>query len=195
MALTARRRIAGAATCSAALAALAVQTRMDSRVARADRAAFGRIRARRTEDGIAVARAVSSLAEPGVVYPVVAFVSVAAAPRTGWRHACLPVLTVAGGAAARRAVSRVVARPRPPAEAWLITPEGYSLPSKHTTMAALGTGACLRVLGVHRPVARAAIVLAAAGIGASRIYLGVHWPSDVVAGWLFADGWLHLTDP
>jgi undecaprenyl-diphosphatase len=195
MALTAGRRIAGAAACSAALALLAAQARTDSRMARADQAAFACVRARRTRAGIGVARSVSALAEPAVVYPAVAFASVLAAPRVGWRRACLPVLTVASGAAARRGVSRVVARPRPPAGAWLVTPEGYSLPSRHTTLAALGAGACLRALGAGRPLARTATVLAASGVGASRIYLGVHWPGDVVAGWLFADGWLRLADP
>ena len=48
--------------------------------------------------------------------------------------------------------------------------------------------------GVRGAPAQAATLLAAAGIGASRVYLGVHWPADVVAGWLFAEGWLHLTD-
>jgi undecaprenyl-diphosphatase len=37
------------------------------------------------------------------------------------------------------------------------------------------------------------MAIAAAGMGASRVCLGVHWPADVVAGWLFAVGWLRLT--
>jgi hypothetical protein len=64
-----------------------------------------------------------------------------------------------------------------------------------TTLAVLTVGAALRAIGIRGAPAHAATALAAAGVGTSRVCLGVHWPADVVAGWLFAIGWLHLTDP
>jgi len=103
-----------------------------------------------------------------------------------------PCLAVASGAAVRRWLSRAIARPRPPEQAWLTEPEGFSLPSKHTTLAVLTVGACVRADGIGDAPARAAPLLAAAGVGASRVYLGVHWPADVIADWLFAEGWLRL---
>jgi membrane-associated phospholipid phosphatase len=162
-------------------------------LASVDDAGFRAVTKRRGPAATAVARVVSALAEPAVVYPLLG--AVGAARREGWRGACAPCLVVVSGATARRRLSRVIARQRPPAEAWLSEPEGFSLPSKHTTLAALAAGTCVYRLGARGAAARAAPVLAAAVVGTSRVYLGVHWPADVVAGWLFAEGWLRLTAP
>jgi undecaprenyl-diphosphatase len=189
MAVTADRRIAGAA----AFAALAIVASAGDggRLADADRTLFEVARAHRSGARTAAARTISALAEPAVVYPVL-IAAGAAARKSGWQRAYAPCLVVGSGAAARQILSRVIARQRPPAEAWLTTPEGYSLPSKHTTLAVMAVGACVRALGIRGAAAQAAPLLTAVGVGASRVYLGVHWPADVVAGWLFAEGWLCL---
>jgi len=162
-------------------------------LAEADRRAFEAVWARRGATVVKAARTISALAEPQVVYPMLAIAGVTAARQGRWWRAGVPCLVVAGGAVARRRLSRVIGRRRPPAEAWLIEPEGFSLPSKHTTLAVLAAGATATALGARGAPVRAATLAAAAGIGASRVCLGVHWPSDVVAGWLFAEGWLCLT--
>lgn len=158
-----------------------------------DRRAYEAVRARRGPRVIRAARAVSGLAEPYVAYPVLALAGISAARRDRWWQAAVPCLVVGTGAVARRRLSRVIARQRPPAEAWLIEPEGFSLPSKHTTFAVLTVGAAVHAVGIRGAPAQAVMALTAAGVGGSRICLGVHWPADVLAGWLFAAGWLHLT--
>jgi hypothetical protein len=87
-----------------------------------DRCAFEAVRARRRPGAVRAARAVSALAEPHVAYPLLALAGVSAARRGTWRQAAVPCLVVMGGAAARRRLSRVIARQRPPAEAWLAEP-------------------------------------------------------------------------
>lgn len=148
MAVSGPRRVSAAIMAFAAPAAIAGAVGRGW-AASADHAGFRAVLERRCPAGTTVARAVSVLAEPGVVYPLLA--AAGAARRDGWRGACLPCLAVASGAAARRRLSRVIARQRPPAEAWLIEPEGFSLPSKHTTVAALAAGACVRALGGRGP--------------------------------------------
>jgi len=141
MAVTADRRIAGAAAAFAALAVVA-SARDGGWLADADRALFEGVRAHRGRAGTVVARIISAFGEPAVVYPAL-LAGAGAARQAGWQRACVPCLVVAGGAAARRRLSQVIAWPRPPAEAWLTVPEGYSLPPKHTTLAALAADACV----------------------------------------------------
>jgi undecaprenyl-diphosphatase len=187
-------RAAAASAAFATVAFIAAQTARPGLLADADHAAFAAVRARRCQPGIVAARAISMAAEPGLTYPAVVLTGIMTSGRTGWRQAAVPVLVLATGVAARRRVSRIIARPRPPSEAWLTEPEGYSLPSKHTTAATLTAGACARAVSA-RGHGYAAATLAAVLVGGSRVYLGVHWPGDVVAGWLFAIGWLGLTEP
>lgn len=162
-------------------------------VSRADERIFMAVWARRGRRATRAAHMVSDLAEPVVVFPLLALAGVLAARRGGWRQAVTPLAVVAGGAAVRTRLSRIIARSRPPRDAWLTEPDGFSLPSKHTALAALTAGAFVRALGIRGPAAEAAPLLAAAGVGASRVCLGVHWPTDVLAGWVFADAWLRLT--
>jgi membrane-associated phospholipid phosphatase len=165
-----------------------------SRLGRLDLAAISLIRSGRKSSAVSIARAVSALAEPGAVAVPLAAAAVIAMRRAGWRAACTPCVAVASGAAVRRVLSRAIARDRPPTAVWLTEPEGFSLPSKHTSLAALTAGACAMSVGSGRLARHAAPLLAAAGVGTSRVYLGVHWPSDVVAAWLFSEGWLHLAE-
>lgn len=158
-----------------------------------DRATIEALPRWRRPAGVAVARAVSAVAEPAFIGPVLAVAAVAAGRRRGWRAVCLPAVAVPAGALARRLASDMIARPRPPEALWLTSPEGHSLPSRHSTMAALAAGACVG-LGVTGRTRHAATLLSAVTVGTSRVYLGVHWPSDVLAGWLFAEAWLSLAD-
>jgi membrane-associated phospholipid phosphatase len=143
---------------------------------------------------VRTARVVSSLGEPGFVLIPIAGATAIALRRVGWRQACVPGITVATGAAVRRLLSRAIARDRPPEAIWLAEPEGFSMPSKHTSLAVLTAGACARWTTTSALGRQGVPLLVAACVGSSRIYLGVHWPSDVLAAWLFAEGWLQMAE-
>ena len=183
---------------AAAFLALALVTRQSAggELADLDQMAMAALRRHvRPEGAVATARMVSGLAEPAFVSLLMTTIVLLTARRTGWRGACMPYLAVTTGTAVRHVLSQAVARPRPPAGWWLTEPDGFSMPSKHTTLAVLAAGACVRHAGTRGMTRHLVPLLAGAGVGASRVYLGVHWPSDILAGWLFAEGWLRFTCP
>ncbi len=180
--------------CGLGLAGLAATARRrDGWLGRLDGAVVTTVANHRSATAVRAAGAVSALAEPGPAIVSLAAAAAVAARRSGWRAAIGPCIAVLAGTTVRRGLSHAIARQRPPAVLWLAEPEGFSLPSKHTCLAALTAGACASALGADRAAGHAATLLAATGVGASRICLGVHWPTDVLAGWLFAAGWLDLT--
>lgn len=79
---------------------------------------------------------------------------------------------------------------------WLTIASGYSFPSGHTlnSMALYGFLSYLVFRNcnnkINRYVWSTGLFILALLIGISRVYLGVHYPSDVLAGWAVAGGWL-----
>ncbi|WP_161599661.1 phosphatase PAP2 family protein [Hymenobacter nivis] len=104
---------------------------------------------------------------------------------------------VVGAALLNLAAKLLLTRPRP--ALWAVQPPelSYSFPSGHA-MAAAALAAALGWLLWPTRWRWVAVGLGATwalGMGWARMYLGVHYPSDVLAGWLGAVGWvsgLHL---
>jgi undecaprenyl-diphosphatase len=180
---------------AAAAAGFGVVTRQAThgRLGQLDEAVMTRVLVmRRPAAAVTAALTLSALAEPATVAAALAVSGLTG--RADWRTRALACLTVGSGAAARHLVAGVVARPRPPRAGWLVRPSGFSLPSRHTTLAMLTAYGCTRCAGVSGPADRLLPPAAAVAVGASRIYLGVHWPGDVLAAVLFATTWLTMAE-
>ena len=94
------------------------------------------------------------------------------------------------------AAKALVQRPRPPEHVRLLSTNGWSFPSGHTSTAVVvfATATALTVLLLHRRAVRAlalsACPLLVGVIAFSRVELGVHWTTDVVASVVWTAGWL-----
>lgn len=112
--------------------------------------------------------------------------------RAGRRRAAwLFAVGLGGSMLLTQAIKYSVARPRP--ALWLsLRPEHtLSFPSGHAMDTAALAAALFFALPRHRR-AWALAPLFALGVGWARLYLGVHYPSDVLAGWSAAVGWVLL---
>jgi membrane-associated phospholipid phosphatase len=134
---------------------------------------------------VPIARVVTALGETPVVWSVVVgSAAVAGLLSRRWSAFLTPVATLAVASAARHGLAVWVDRARPPQRFWRMRWTGPSFPSRHTMLATLGAGLVADALA-GRPQ-RAVPLVVGTCVGASRIVLGVHWPTDVLAGWVFA---------
>lgn len=116
-----------------------------------------------------------------------------------WRHdyalACIWVAAIGGNGVLTRALKAVFARERPLHDHALLTAQGWSFPSGHSSGAVVAYGMLAYVLIRRTPVIwHLPIVLLATAsafaTGCSRIFLQVHHASDVVAGFASGLAWL-----
>ncbi len=113
------------------------------------------------------------------------------------RDAAVVAVAMGGAAVLVVGIKHLVLRARP-GPATLLGPvdHGYSFPSGHTLFTTVFLAAVVWLLWPRltrpwwRAVAVGAAIVLALGIGWSRVYLGYHWPTDVLASWVVAAGWL-----
>lgn len=129
----------------------------------------------------------------------VAFVPVVTLALSGWlwaqryRHHALLVLAGVGGASLLSLALKVFfARARPDLWEHLVFETSFAFPSGHAIASAALAASIVAALWFTRWRITAIITgtVYVIAIGFTRLYLGVHFPSDIIAGWLVAIGWI-----
>jgi membrane-associated phospholipid phosphatase len=134
-----------------------------------------------------LAKAITVLGAPFVVFPLAAIGAVLLAARRRWAELGVLVAGMAIALVGVHELKDIVDRPRP--EGGLLDASGSSFPSGHAAYSTFYVWLAVTIVMRLRPgMARGtAVVLAGIGltalVGLSRVYLGVHYLSDVNAGW------------
>jgi undecaprenyl-diphosphatase len=108
------------------------------------------------------------------------------------RLAWVFAVSVGGSMLLTQVIKALVQRARPALWSSIRPAQTFSFPSGH----AMDTAAIAVALGFLLWQWRGRLwgwglaVLFALGVGWARLYLGVHYPSDVLAGWVSAVGWV-----
>lgn len=129
------------------------------------------------------------------VFATVATIWLLVIRRWGW--ALYVVACGVGGLVIAEVIKRTVNRARPNWPDTPVTESGGSFPSGHS-MAGIYVWAVVGVVLIYllrRPLGTVlgwCLVVFGVLMAPSRLVIGVHWPSDVIAGWLLALGWVLL---
>jgi undecaprenyl-diphosphatase len=136
----------------------------------------------------------TALGSPRFVVPMSATLVAILLVRKEMSRAWFAFISLAGGAALAYVTKAAFAMAKPHHLPGSNEMAATSFPSGHAVLSLLLALAMLvlwqpRDLNLRRLML--AIVLAIVlAIGVSRVFLGTHWPSDVLAGWLFAVIWI-----
>jgi undecaprenyl-diphosphatase len=141
-------------------------------------------------DGLAVFFTIVGNTGPMVAAGVLT--TAALAYRGQRRAAWLFALGVGGSMLLTQVIKRIAERPRPDLWPSLRPEHTFSFPSGHAMDTAALAAALFFITPPRRRKWWALTPLFALGVGWARMYLGVHFPSDVLAGWSSAVGWVLL---
>ncbi len=168
---------------------------VDGWLAVADQALTDAIRRTVAAPALQVFAGVTMLANTPVLWAIAIFGALILLRRREHALAWLWIAAIGGNGILTRVLKNVFARDRPLFEHGLLTVQGWSFPSGHSSGAVAAYGALAYVLVRSTPIAwHLPIVLLATAIafttGCSRIFLQVHYASDVAAGFASGLAWL-----
>ena len=164
-------------------------------LSRADQALTDALRANVSTPMLQSFAALTFLTNTPTLWAIGAAVSIALLWRRQWMFALAWSVALAGNGILTRTLKTIFARTRPEFEHELLTVQGWSFPSGHSSGAAVAYGMLAYLLLRFTPIRwHLWIVLAATAlaftIGCSRIFLQVHYFSDVMAGFASGTAWL-----